>query len=45
MFNEKTWRDGEKLVQEHLKKNGYKLVYTNFDVAGVELDIVSVLSV
>lgn len=45
MFNEKTWRDGEQLVQEHLKKNDYKIVYTNLDVVGVELDVVSVLSV
>ena len=45
MFNEKTWKDGEKLVQDYLKKLGYKVKFTNLDVAGVELDVVSVLSV
>ena len=45
MFNEKTWKDGEKLVQEHLKKNGHKLLYTNYEIVGVELDVVSVFNV
>ena len=45
MFNEKTWKDGEKLVQDYLKKSGYKVRFTNLDVAGVELDVVSVLTV
>jgi len=45
MFNETTWKDGEQRVQNYLKKNGYKILYTNFSCVGVELDIVSILSV
>lgn len=43
MFNENTWHSGEKLAQEYMKKNGYKLLYTNFSCVGVELDIVAIL--
>lgn len=43
MFNEKTWRDGENLVQQHLTKNGYKILKTNFSCVGVEIDIASIL--
>jgi len=42
MFNENTWKDGESRVQKHMKKLGYKILYTNFKCAGVELDIVSI---
>ena len=45
MFNDLTWRDGEKKTVEYMKQNGYKIVYTNFACAGVELDIVATLSV
>lgn len=43
MFNERTWKEGEKITQEYMKKNGYKIVYTNFSCVGVELDIVAIL--
>ena len=45
MFNENTWKDGEKKAQQFLRKNGYKILYTNFSCVGVELDIVSVFSI
>ncbi len=44
MFNEETWKMGEDLAQEYMKKHGYKIVYTNFAVKGFELDIVATLS-
>ena len=44
MFNEETWKMGEQLAQEYMKKNGYKIVYTNFAERGFELDIVAILS-
>ena len=44
MFNEETWKMGEQLAQEYMKKNGYKIVYTNFAMRGFELDIVATLS-
>lgn len=44
MFNERTWKEGEKLAQNYLKKKGYKILYTNFSAVGVELDIVAILS-
>ena len=44
MFNERTWKEGEKITQEYMKKNGYKIVYTNFSCVGVELDIVAILA-
>ena len=43
MFKETTWKDGEKKVQDYMKRKGYKIVYTNFSCVGVELDIVAVL--
>lgn len=43
MFNEITWREGEKQAKEYMEKCGYKIIYTNFFCAGVELDIVSIL--
>lgn len=43
MFKEKTWKDGERLAQEYMKKHGYKIIYTNFSCVGVELDIVALL--
>lgn len=43
MFNENTWKLGEKLAQDYMKKHGYKIVYTNFPCVGVELDIVAIL--
>ena len=45
MFNEKTWRDGEKIAQEYMKKNGYKILDTNYSCMGVELDIIAIYSV
>ncbi|MBP3581915.1 MAG: YraN family protein [Clostridia bacterium] len=42
MFNLKTWKDGEHITQRYMKKEGYKIVYTNFSVAGTELDVVAV---
>ena len=42
MFNENTWKDGEKRVQKYMKKLGYKILYTNFKCVGVELDIVAI---
>lgn len=44
MFNEKTWKDGEKLALDYMKEKGYKIKYTNFRAGGVELDIVAVWS-
>lgn len=43
MFKESTWKDGEKRVQDHMKRKGYKIIYTNFSCVGVELDIVAVM--
>ena len=44
MFNKYTWKSGEKLAVDYLKKIGYKIKYTNFSCVGVELDIVAILS-
>ena len=44
MFNDDTWKYGEQLAQEYMKKAGYKIVYTNFAERGFELDIVAILS-
>lgn len=43
MFNEATWKDGEKETLKYMKKQGYEILYTNFSCVGVELDIVAVL--
>lgn len=43
MFKEETWKNGEKLVQDYMRKRGYKIIYTNFSCVGVELDIVAFL--
>lgn len=43
MFNAKTWHNGEKLAQEYLKKQGYKILETNMRLVGSEVDIVAVL--
>ena len=43
MFKETTWKDGEKKVQDYMKRSGYKIIYTNFSCVGVELDIVAIL--
>ena len=43
MQNIKTWRNGEKLVADYMKKEGYKIVYTNFYCKIAELDIVAIL--
>ena len=45
MFNESTWKIGEELARNYMKKQGYKIVYTNFSGKGFELDIVATLSV
>ena len=42
MFNLKTWKDGEHITQRYMKREGYKIIYTNFAVAGTELDIVAI---
>ena len=39
MFNKITWKDGEKLTYDYMKKKGYKMVYTNFSCPVAELDI------
>ena len=44
MYNEETWKLGEQLAQQYMKKHGYKIVYTNFAERGFELDIVAILS-
>lgn len=44
MFNDDTWKIGEQMAQEYMKKAGYKIVYTNFAERGFELDIVAILS-
>ncbi len=44
MFNDETWKMGEQLAQEYMKKQGYKILYTNFADKGFELDIVARLS-
>ena len=41
MFKETTWKDSENKVQEYMKRNGYKIIYTNLSCVGVELDIVA----
>lgn len=43
MYNEAVWKDGEKQAQEYMREHGYKIVYTNFQCVGIELDIVAVL--
>ncbi len=43
MYNEETWKIGEQMAQEYMKKAGYKIVYTNFAERGFELDIVAIL--
>ena len=43
MFKESTWKEGEKTIQDFMKKQGYKIIYTNFSCVGVELDIVAIL--
>ena len=43
MFNDDTWKIGEQMAQEYMKKAGYKIVYTNFAERGFELDIVAIL--
>ena len=45
MFDESVWKNGEKIAQDYLREKGYKIVYTNFSCVGVEVDIVSVLSI
>lgn len=45
MFNENTWKYGEDKTKSYLEKKGYKILYTNFSCVGVELDIVSLLTV
>jgi len=45
MFNENTWKYGEEIVQNYMKKNGYKILYTNFSCVNVELDVVSILTI
>ncbi len=45
MIDVRVWKEGEKLAQKYLKKQGYKIKLVNFSIAGVELDIVSVLPV
>ena len=42
MFNKITWKDGEKLTYDYMKKKGYKIVYTNFSCPVAELDIVAI---
>lgn len=44
MYNDETWKLGEQLAQEYMKKHGYKILYTNFAERGFELDIVAILS-
>ena len=44
MFNDLTWKESERKVQEYMKKKGYKILMTNFSCVGVELDIVAILS-
>lgn len=41
MFNSDTWKEGERLTREHMKKHGYKILYTNYSCVRVELDIVA----
>lgn len=45
MFNDITWKEGEQKTQEYMTNMGYKILYTNYLCLGVELDIVSTLSV
>ena len=42
MYNEDTWKIGEQLAQDYMKKEGYKIIYTNFAERGFELDIVAI---
>ena len=44
MYNDETWKIGEQLTQDYMKKHGYKIIYTNFAERGFELDIVAMLS-
>ena len=44
MFNDLTWIESEKKVQQFMKKKGYNILMTNFSCVGVELDIVAILS-
>ena len=45
MFNEATWKTGELETQKYMKKCGYKILYTNYSCANVELDIVAICPV
>lgn len=44
MINVATWKEGELKTVEYMKKLGYKILYTNFYCAHVELDIVAIYS-
>ena len=43
MYNDETWKMGEQIAQQYMKKHGYKIIYTNFAERGFELDIVAIL--
>lgn len=45
MFNERIWKEGERRTKHYLEEHGYKVVYTNYSCMGIELDIVSILSI
>lgn len=45
MYNERIWKEGERRTKHYLEEHGYKIVYTNYCCVGIELDIVSTLSV
>lgn len=42
MFNETTWKLGEKLAAKYLQKKKYKILHTNYRICGVEIDIIAV---
>ncbi len=44
MFNDLTWRESERVVQDYMKEKGFKIIETNFSCVGIELDIVAILS-
>ncbi len=43
MFNKITWKEGEALAKKYMQENGYKIIFTNFQCVGAELDIVAIL--
>ena len=44
MIDEVVWKSGEEMAAKYMKGLGYKIITTNYQQRGFELDIVAVLS-